>query len=232
MRRPSRPDDDPFGFNIPPTAVRDVVGANLAERARSRAAAPAPGRARKELYVDLVPSSAWYSNLRAELEPSEWKALQKLTFKRAGYCCEICSGKGPKWPVECHERWAFDETTGIQRLTGLEALCPDCHEATHMGLAAVRGKADRAEAHLKKVNGWSDEQASEHILTAFRLHRRLSVRPWTLDASLLLTLPVKLTDRTRQTVERHAELAAKMKSGALGREALLGMVADMMPSER
>lgn len=231
MRRPAS-SDDPFGFNIAPSAARDVVGATLAERAQARAKVPAEPARRKLLYVDLVPASAWYSNLRAELDPSEWKALQKLTFKRAGYCCEICSGKGPKWPVECHERWAFDESTGIQRLTGLEALCPDCHETTHMGLASVRGRADQAELHLKRVNGWSDEQARDHVLKAFKLHKRLSARPWTLDASLLLSLPVKLTERTRQTIERHAELAGKIKSGPLGRDALLGMVAEMSPPER
>ena len=229
MRRPASHDDDPFGFNIAPSAACDAVGANLAERARSQARPPASTSRRKLLYVDLVPSSAWYSNLRAELDPSEWKALQKHAFKRAGYCCEICSGKGPKWPVECHERWAFDEATGIQRLAGLEALCPDCHEATHMGLAAVRGRADQAELHLRRVNGWSAEQARDHVVAAFRLHKRLSSRPWMLDASLLLSLPVKLTERTRQTIERHADLALKVKGGASGREALLDMVAGMVP---
>lgn len=232
MRRPACSDDDPFGFNIAPSAARDVVGARLAERVQDREQQVVERARRKMLYVDLVPSSSWYSNLRAELDPAEWKSLQKLTFKRAGYCCEICSGKGPKWPVECHERWAFDEATGIQRLTALEALCPDCHESTHIGLAAVRGRAEQAEAHLKRINGWSDEQVKDHVRNAYGVYKRLSSRPWTLDASLLLSLPVKLTPRTRQTIERHAELASKIKSGSLGREALLGMFSETPPPGR
>lgn len=216
MKKSSTVGDDPFGFNVPLEAAYDPVGARL----RRQAELPA----RKLLYVDLVPSSAWYSNLRAELDPSEWKALQKHTFKRARYCCEICSGRGPKWPVECHERWVFDEQSGVQRLAGLEALCPDCHESTHMGLAQVRGRKAQAMAHLQKINGWSHEQARDHVQKAAALYERLSERPWMLDASLLLSLPVRLSERTRATVERHAALAEKTRSAAGAREALLEML--------
>lgn len=227
MRRPESPDDDPFGFSLGHSDAFDSVGAKLAEKARAGAVPGASAGRRRLLYVDLIPSSAWFSNLRAELDPLEWKALQKLTFKKAGYCCEICSGKGPKWPVECHERWRFDVETGVQRLVRLEALCPDCHEATHMGLASVRGRSVQAEEHLKRVNSWTDEQVKEHIGKAVRRYRELSERPWLLDASLILALPIRLTERTRQTIARHADLAARQRPVKSGREALLGIIADL-----
>jgi hypothetical protein len=203
MKKPDW-NDDPYGFNQPAPARRPP------DAGRS-AWAKGGKRGTFHLYVDVIPSSAWFSNLRKELSPEEWKACQKYAFKKGGYCCDICEEKGPKWPVECHERWEFDEATGVQRLTALEALCPDCHEATHMGLAMVRGRQAQAMAKISKVNGWSLEQVKAHVRDAGVTYERLSERPWLLDLSLLKALPVTLSEKTKIIVERHCDLADKAR---------------------
>lgn len=121
-----------------------------------------PGKGPKwPLFVDLIPRTAWFSNLRSELDEDEWKALKRQTFDNAGWVCEVCTCRGPKWPVECHERFEYNEETGIQTLTGTIALCPSCHESTHMGFARTRGRSNEAMAHLMAVNGWSEAQARQ-----------------------------------------------------------------------
>lgn len=87
-----------------------------------------------KLTIELVPSTSWFSNLRSLLSSEEWDKIRRGCYKNANYKCEICSGVGPKHPVECHETWEYDEKQGIQKLIGLIALCPSCHEVKHVGL--------------------------------------------------------------------------------------------------
>lgn len=60
--------------------------------------------------------------------------------------------------LEAHERWSYDLQTQTQRLERLIALCHRCHTSTHMGLAGIRHLSDLAKNHIKRVNGWSEEQ--------------------------------------------------------------------------
>jgi hypothetical protein len=55
------------------------------------------------LTIELVPETAWFKNLRSELPKEKWDKLRKDTYKKAGYRCEVCGGKGEKWPV-----WTFE----------------------------------------------------------------------------------------------------------------------------
>ena len=158
-----------------------------------------------ELYVDLVPRSAWFSNLRSELMPIEWEALKRNVYKKADYRCEACGGKGPDHPVECHERWTYDDETGVQKLTSLVAFCPDCHQATHIGSARVKGRFEEAKAHLMTVNKWTAEIAAEHIDAAFSVWLRRSEMSWALDATWLLGCGIDLCDVTRQKIVDHAQ---------------------------
>jgi hypothetical protein len=57
-----------------------------------------------------------------------------------GSRCEICGGRGPEHPVECHERWRYNDLIRTQTLVRMIALCPACHQVKHVGLANVRGK--------------------------------------------------------------------------------------------
>lgn len=71
------------------------------------------------LTIELVPETCWYSNVRSNVSPEEWERLKRIAFKRAGYWCEICGGRGPQWPVECHERWLYDDLPHIRKLDRL-----------------------------------------------------------------------------------------------------------------
>lgn len=103
------------------------------------------------LTVELVPKTCWFSNIRDHVAPKAWDVLQRQTYRVANNVCEVCGGRSPKWPVECHEEWYYDDETRIQRLSGLIALCPSCHEVKHIGLANVRGRGEFAKAHLARV---------------------------------------------------------------------------------
>lgn len=161
---------------------------------------PAPTR---NLYIDLVPGKAWFSNLRSELKEHEWDAVRKKVYRAAGYHCRVCGEQGPDHPVEAHERWHFDEATRVQTLVCVTALCPGCHQATHYGLANVRGLAAQADERLMRINGWSKAQLQEHIREAMTIGRRQADMDWRLDARWLIGF-VDLTEETRHKILAHA----------------------------
>ncbi|MFI8528393.1 DUF5710 domain-containing protein [Promicromonospora sukumoe] len=147
------------------------------------------------LFVDLVPSTCWFTNVRSCVSPKDWERLRRMITRRAGMRCEICGANQDKethrW-LEAHERWAFDETTGVQRLVRLICLCTDCHTVTHFGFAQVRGLEDAAYLHLMAVTGMDETQAYRHVQGAFGLWRARSARTWELDLSMLTDAGVTL----------------------------------------
>lgn len=149
------------------------------------------------LYVDLVPSTAWYSNLRSILPAQVWKTISSEIAKHASYTCEICGGKGERHPVEAHERWDFNPATRTQTLVRIESLCPRCHQATHFGFAQSIGKGPAALKRLCYVNGWDQETAQQHVNYAFITWQRLSEVPnWQIDLSWLLNNTGNLISET------------------------------------
>ena len=136
-----------------------------------------------KLTVELVPKTAWFSNLRSHVDEATWNKLKKETALKANNKCEICGGRGPKWPVECHEIWNYNDEKHEQKLEGLIALCPSCHEVKHIGLASVKGRREKAEKHLAKVNGWTIEDARHYIEYSFEIWTRRSNHEWKLDLS-------------------------------------------------
>ena len=144
------------------------------------------------LLVELVPSSSWGDNLRSLLSRKDWDLLRRESYALAGNRCEVCGGRGRRHSVECHERWIYDDTNHVQKLLGLEALCPSCHQVRHLGFAFARGRERQAIVHLIKVNGWGSQQTSEHIAEVFRVHAERSRFPWELDLSWLETKGVAL----------------------------------------
>jgi hypothetical protein len=137
------------------------------------------------LTIELIPKTSWYRNVRSNVSTAVWEKLKRATFSRAGYVCEVCGGRGKKWPVECHEVFVYDDEQHVQYLSRLIALCPACHEVKHIGLAGVRGHQARAVAHLAKVNGWSVSDAELYVEGCFELWHRRSCRQWKLDLSYL-----------------------------------------------
>lgn len=156
-----------------------------------------------KLIIDLVPKSAWFSNLRSELTKEEWEKVKKATFKPAQYRCEVCGERGLSHWVECHERWHYDTGRRIQRLVGTIALCPACHEATHYGLTQVRGREKEAKQHIMKVNGWSESQANKYIREKWSEWSLRNATKWILDARWLLDF-VPTSDETRNKILDHA----------------------------
>lgn len=137
-----------------------------------------------KLPVELVPASAWYSNLRAILSSEQWKAVSRWAYRKDAYRCVACGGKGPAHPVEAHERWVYLEK-GVQRLTGVDSLCPACHLATHLGFAQVSGKYEEAFLQLMLVNNWTKAEAERYVQKQFEEWERRSSQSWQLDLSWL-----------------------------------------------
>jgi Domain of unknown function (DUF5710) len=148
------------------------------------------------LFVDLVPSSCWFTNVRTCLDQRDWERLRRMVVERAGHRCEAC-GRGRaraegRW-LEVHERWLYREATAVQVLRRLICLCSDCHTATHMGLAGLRGIAEEAKAHLAAVNRWTPLQVEEHVAAAFELFAQRSRTDWRLDLQILDAAGVRVT---------------------------------------
>ncbi|UYL84901.1 hypothetical protein pEaSNUABM56_00200 [Erwinia phage pEa_SNUABM_56] len=115
---------------------------------------------------------------------SEWDIVRRKCYAAAGHVCEVCGGKGPKHPVECHETWDFGD--GKIKLVGLIALCPSCHEVKHIGLAGIRGRGEIALRHFMKVNNVSRDVAQKYVAEAFELyHKRSKRQNWELDFQYL-----------------------------------------------
>ncbi len=138
-----------------------------------------------KLTIELVPSSSWFDNVRSALSKSEWDNLKKIVYKKANYVCEICGGVGDKHPVECHEIWEYNDKKLTQKLSGMIALCPDCHMVKHIGLAQIQGKYSKALNHFKKINKVSEKKANLYISECFILWNSRSSKKWTLDISHL-----------------------------------------------
>jgi len=81
-----------------------------------------------KLTIELVPSTAWYSNVRSNVSKEVWDIIRKKSYAKANYKCEVCgdvgTNQGVGHKVECHEIWHYDDDSHTQTLTGLISLCP------------------------------------------------------------------------------------------------------------
>ena len=138
-----------------------------------------------QLTIELVPRTAWFSNVRKMVSRKDWDILRKESYKKANYKCEICGGIGKRYPVECHEVWGYDDDKYVQKLLRLISLCPACHEVKHIGLASVRGRGEIAKKHLAKVNGWSRQETDKYVIEQFDIWRIRSSYTWKIDLTWL-----------------------------------------------
>lgn len=165
------------------------------------------------LFVDMVPSSCWFTNVRTCVSQQDWERLRRMITRRAEQRCEICGAtedRAARRRLEAHERWAYNDATGVQTLRRLICLCSDCHLSTHLGYANVTGRADQALTHLSTVTGMTDTQIDNHVRAANQLWITRSRRTWSLDLSMLTTAGVTLAQpedpATRALCRRAAEL--------------------------
>lgn len=47
------------------------------------------------LFVDLVPSSCWFTNVRSCISPTDWDRVRRMVYTRANNRCEAC-GRAPE----------------------------------------------------------------------------------------------------------------------------------------
>lgn len=138
-----------------------------------------------KLSVELVPRSCWCSNVRDHVAHAQWDQVRRETYRQAQYRCEVCSGRGPEWPVECHEVWHYDDVTQVQMLVRLIALCPACHRVKHIGLAEVNGHVTEARSHLAQINGWTEVETAAYLTHVWQRWEARSAHDWRLDLSWL-----------------------------------------------
>jgi len=137
------------------------------------------------LTIELVPRSSWFTNLRSVLSKSEWDKIRKEQYKKSNYVCDVCGGKGDRWPVECHEIWEYDNRKHTQKLVGFTSLCPSCHMVKHIGLAGIRGLHDKAISHLMKINDMTRNGAEMYVEDQMWKWQERSLYEWEIDISLV-----------------------------------------------
>lgn len=166
-----------------------------------------------ELFVDLIPKTCWFTNVRYCIHPSDWNRVRKFVYERVNYICECCGINTKLYNIrlDAHERWLYDKSTHTQKLIRIIALCYDCHQTTHIGLAGIRGKEYEARKHLQKVRNFTEEECKKHIDEAFQIFRERSKIEWNLDISLLENNNIKLSNKVKKA-DRYAICKKKLEN--------------------
>ena len=200
------------GWFVKATADLDLNGlADLLPRFAQRSVTPQ--------MPDLIPASSWHSSLANVLVASSWKGLSK-NFSDIWQGCEEC-GRGHS--LECHEKWSYDENTGIQKLMELRTLCDDCHEFQHLGFAKVSGRLDRALERMMFVNRLHPHEVPVFYDQIAADWERRSAMDWTLDLSRLGNQVLTLKGNVQQIASDMIEANA---SHGLVRTRIAGMRID------
>lgn len=133
------------------------------------------------LKIELVPATSWGNNLRGLLKRAEWDKIRKKVYALANYKCEICGGVGKKHPVECHEKWCYDDVNHTQTLVGLIALCPKCHGVCHIGNSLHTKRFPSVFKHFMAINNISEPEAQIYLSEIFQIWESRSNYEWNLD---------------------------------------------------
>lgn len=148
------------------------------------------------LFIDLVPASCWFTNVRSCVSQADWERIRRMIIKRAGERCEICRVRedrdDERW-LEAHERWDYDDSTKVQTLKRIICLCTDCHRTTHYGFAMVNGDSHWVFDFLMDITGMDATAANTHINEAFDLWEKRSASYWELDLSILTNSDIEIT---------------------------------------
>lgn len=160
------------------------------------------------LTIDLVPEPLHGKSL-AQTQRWTWQKLTR-TYKEyvankqdnSEPCCEICGDRGKKWAVDIHELWEYIkiDKTGIQKLCGLMALCPQCHAFKHYGrsqLVLTSSQLTELKRHVRGINNWTVQELRLHITQAGDLYRQRSKLEWTQDFSAFLPAECQDCGKTR-----------------------------------
>lgn len=163
-----------------------------------------------ELYIDLIPSSCWFTNVRYCVRPEDWDKIRKIVYSRINYHCETCGIDciKNKIPIEAHERWDYNYSTLTQKLVRLVGLCKNCHLTTHYGFSRMNGKEEQVKTHLMKIRNFNFEELKEHIDTRYAIWIEQNQYNWNLDLSLITSngfeviKPIKTFDRKKISLQK------------------------------
>lgn len=159
---------------------------------------PVPGEDRTYgggLYVDLVPGSTFGINCRKVITKYQWSRLSRGIKARADFTCEFCGM--PEVPEQniyhvTHERFSYDEESGVQRLTRFICSCRRCDEFTHFGHALVYGGVPElilghalAVRMLTPGDTTTMEGLEAEAWAALEVWKRRHTINWTVDLSIL-----------------------------------------------
>lgn len=124
-----------------------------------------------KLELELVPSTAFYSNIRKIVSETDWKKISKTIRRLHNNKCQLCGSiEKPyrKYYMHCHEVWDFDYETKKQSLVKLECLCPECHSIKHYCHSINIGISEKElVSHACKVNNCNIATFKDHIAIAF-----------------------------------------------------------------
>lgn len=140
------------------------------------------------LTVELVPGTCVLKSVRQsvvkESGEQSWNSIREDVAGRADSRCEVCLGKGRKYPVGCHGVFEYDDYARTQTLTGFICLCPGCAEVRHIGLASPNGRYEIAFKRLMMVNRWTADEAGAYMERVEAVHERRREVSWEQDMSL------------------------------------------------
>jgi 5-methylcytosine-specific restriction endonuclease McrA len=146
-----------------------------------------------KLTIELIPKTCHYSNVRTMVTTKEWDKIRFIAYEKAKHKCQICNeigkNQGFRHNLECHEIWEYNEKTLTQKLSGVIALCPLCHQVKHIGRAIAMGRGTKTYEHMAKVNKWTLNEIQQHVDEAFLEYNLRSKHEWELDITLLKNKP-------------------------------------------
>lgn len=166
---------------------------------------------------DLIPATSWGSTLANLLTEQSWDGLRQRAFFKTGFRCDTC---GTAQNLECHELWEYHEplpeyvakqACGVQRLVRLMALCADCHETHHLGLAKIRGRGERASDRIRAYNRWTTAELKHYRGLLDERYIRRCACCWVLDVSSVA--PAPLVVRNKWQLQDNGFLSATTETG-------------------
>lgn len=136
-----------------------------------------------KLVIELVPKTSWGKNIRAQITRRAWERERAEVIESQGNRCGLCGADGK---LRCHEIWDYDDSTLIQKLSGLIALCGICDLIKHLGrtshlIGAGIVNPREMEEHFMRVNECDLETFKKHRDEAMAQWKRRSNHTWTID---------------------------------------------------
>jgi hypothetical protein len=152
------------------------------------------------LTIELVPSTSWYSNVRALVSRRDWDIIRLATYAAYNNICATTNCGDNTGHLNCHEIWEYDDAAHMQTLRGFVALCSLCHHVKHLGYAetlADEGKLSMVSVmeHFMKVNKCDIKEYDRARTAAFKQWRERSKHEWTVVLGEYANLIKKPTAR-------------------------------------